>query len=219
MAINFLSLKKSENDLNEQFLSLLKLSRKMYSRLITMIENKVVTQEDTEKMDNYRSRINESRRDIRDDCIWIISKDQPRANHLRFIIAVLYSIKDIERISDYAFTISNILKKEKITSSMIVNMTSLLEKAIIFYDKVIESLNSDDLELYEEELSTLFSQFRIDYKEFLTSNIKKFSKTNNLNQETFIEYYFNFSIVVKYIDRVVDHGMSIYKNFMMIKGN
>ncbi|WP_412032192.1 PhoU domain-containing protein [Malacoplasma muris] len=218
MAINFLSLEKSELELNDNFLSLVSLCRKMYIKLATMVDNKIVTQESLDKMEEYHNRVNESRRDIRDDCIWIISKDQPRASHLRYIIAVLYSIKDIERMSDYAYTISRILKKEKITTVMVNRLSSLLGKSIDFYDCIIDVLSKDDLSEYEEKIQSMFNSFRIDYKNFLTNSIELFSKTLSPSDVSqFISYYFNFSIIIKYIDRIVDHCLSIYKNFVSVK--
>ncbi len=218
MAINFLSLEKSELELNDNFLSLVSLCRKMYIKLATMVDNKIVTQESLDKMEEYHNRVNESRRDIRDDCIWIISKDQPRASHLRYIIAVLYSIKDIERMSDYAYKISRILKKEKITTVMVNRLSSLLGKSIDFYDCIIDVLSKDDLSEYEEKIQSMFNSFRIDYKNFLTNSIELFSKTLSPSDVSqFISYYFNFSIIIKYIDRIVDHCLSIYKNFVSVK--
>ncbi len=218
MAINFLSLEKSELELNDNFLSLVSLCRKMYIKLATMVDNKIVTQESLDKMEEYHNRVNESRRDIRDDCIWIISKDQPRASHLRYIIAVLYSIKDIERMSDYAYTISRILKKEKITTVMVNRLSSLLGKSIDFYDCIIDVLSKDDLSEYEEKIQSMFNSFRSDYKNFLTNSIELFSKTLSPSDVSqFISYYFNFSIIIKYIDRIVDHCLSIYKNFVSVK--
>lgn len=218
MAINFFSLEKSELELKDNFMSLTSMCRKMYTKLTTMISNKVVTRDDLDKMDEYRNRITETRRDIRDDCIWIISKDQPRANHLRFIIAILYSIKDVERMADYAFTIAKILNKEKITSSMIKSMDSLLAKSIAFYDSVIQKIDADDMYECEENMYMMFDSFRNDYKAFLKESITELSSSINLaNASKFVEYYFNYSIVIKYLDRVVDHALSIYKNFLLIR--
>lgn len=218
MAINYLSLAKSELELNESFLSLIVLCRKMYVKLATMIDNKIITQESLDKMEEYHNRVNENRRDIRDDCIWIISKDQPRASHLRYIIAVLYSIKDIERMSDYAYIISRILKKEKITKEMVAKLSSLLSKSIEFYDCIINALKTGNLNDHEETIQLMFNNFRVAYKSFLTNSIGTLSKNlNPTNLSQFIEYYFNFSIVIKYIDRMVDHCLSIYKNFVIIK--
>ena len=42
--------------------------------------------------------------EILDDCIWTISKYQPVANHLRFVISIINSIKDLERMADYVIS-------------------------------------------------------------------------------------------------------------------
>lgn len=218
MAINFISLEKSEIELNKNFLSLVKLCRKMYSKLGDMFDSKTITENNIEKMELLKNQINESRRDIRDDCVWIISKDQPRAGHLRFIIAVLYSIKDIQRMSEYALTIAKILFNEKLTSRMIKHCNQLFKSSILFFDKVIKLLSTAEVEKYEEQVSNLFNDFRKIYKLFLTESIDTFS-VNNSNKKIDIENYFNFSIVIKYIDRIVDHAQSIYNNFMLIHGS
>lgn len=220
MGINFISLEKTELELKENFLSLIKLCRKMYSRLENMFTTKEINEQYIEKMDSYKFAITESRRDIRDDCIWIISKDQPRAGHLRFIIAILYSIKDIERMSEYAATIAKILHNEKLTITMINQSSDLFLKSIAFFDQIIKLLTTENVENYEEEVNDLFHDFRANYKKFLTFSIKEFSsKKFNKNVVVQVEHYFSFSIVIKYIDRIVDHAHSIYNNFMLIKGN
>lgn len=53
-------------------------------------------------------KINQKRFDIEEKCIQLIATQQPLANDLRFIVAVLNIITEVERIGDYAGGIAKI---------------------------------------------------------------------------------------------------------------
>ncbi|MBD5445940.1 MAG: hypothetical protein HDR31_01330, partial [Mycoplasma sp.] len=79
MAINIYSLEKSEIDLKNNFLEFFSMCQKMCLRALNEIESTEISEDAIEKFLSYKIRANEKKRDIRDECIWIISKDQPRA--------------------------------------------------------------------------------------------------------------------------------------------
>ena len=159
-----------------------------------------------------KTRINDLKRDIRDDSIWIISKDQPRASHLRFIIAILYSIKDNERISQYAYNVAKWINKYPLSLNMRSSIPLLLKKSNLFFQKIINVVSSDSVNEYETEIKKDALEYRSFYKEFVKGMIKK----NNLNSDESIDMYFNISLIFKCFERTVDHLLEIFKNFMLI---
>lgn len=213
MAINFLSLEKSEIELKENFIDLLKQTQYLHEKLYDCLVNNIPI--DEEKLEDFlelKTRINDLKRDIRDDSIWIISKDQPRASHLRFIIAILYSIKDNERISQYAYNVAKWINKYPLSLNMRSSIPLLLKKSNLFFQKIINVVSSDSVNEYETEIKKDALEYRIFYKEFVKGMIKK----NNLNSDESIDMYFNISLIFKCFERTVDHLLEIFKNFMLI---
>ena len=213
MAINFLSLEKSEIELKENFIDLLKQTQSLHEKLYDYLVNNIPI--DEEKLEDFlelKTRINDLKRDIRDDSIWIISKDQPRASHLRFIIAILYSIKDNERISQYAYNVAKWINKYPLSLNMRSSIPLLLKKSNLFFQKIINVVSSDSVNEYETEIKKDALEYRIFYKEFVKGMIKK----NNLNSDESIDMYFNISLIFKCFERTVDHLLEIFKNFMLI---
>lgn len=213
MAINYLSLEKSELELKESFLDMLKSSYKLHLYLYETITSKdKISEEKLEKFLEYNTRISDKKRDIRDDAMWIISKDQPRSSHLRFVIAILYSIKDGERISQYAYNVAKGVSKYPLSISMTEWIPKLLKFSNLFFQKIINVVSKEEIDKYEEDIRNDAKAFRDYYKKFIKTIIRK----NMLNSDESIEMYFNFSIIVKYLERTVDHLLEIYKNFLLI---
>lgn len=215
MAINFLSLEKSEIELKQNFVEFLNLCYKMHSKIDEVLKDDEQKKDIIEIMSDFKSKAKEKKRDVRDDCIWILSKDQPRANHLRFIIAILYSIRDLERIAEqcynivWYFTNSNMNKslKKIVTKTISVSKTIFKNMKKIFEEK--------DVTKHTESVKKYANEFKETYRKTLADAMKNSPDSNE--EET--EYIYTFSIVMKYIDRTIDHLWSIYENFSMIKNN
>lgn len=126
MAINIHSLIKSEKELSSSFVSLFKFCFKMHTRLLEYMNNDSINETTLEKFQSYKNKVMELKNNLRDDCIWIISKDQPRSTHLRYIIAIIYSIKDLERISEYAYNIFFYSYKIKLSDDYKKEMIKIL---------------------------------------------------------------------------------------------
>ena len=105
MAINFFSLEKSEFELKQSFIEFLEMCYRYHVKASEILKNNEISDEMVSEMGIKKMKAKEKKRDVKDDCIWIISKDQPRANHLRFIVAILYSARDLERIAEQAYNI------------------------------------------------------------------------------------------------------------------
>lgn len=219
MAINFYSLEKSEFELKQSFLEFVDMCYRYHVKACELLKESTISDEMISKMLAKKMKAKEKKRDIKDDCIWIISKDQPRANHLRFIVAILYSSRDLERIAEQAYNIVWYSKKiwplKNNVSNPLKNIViKCLENSNVFFEKMIEIFKShSDFSKYLDDVKETIAKFRTEYKSILSEALKDLSLSIN-NQ---VDFIFSFSIVMKYIDRTIDHLWSIYDNFLMIR--
>ncbi|MEF9985082.1 MAG: PhoU domain-containing protein [Malacoplasma sp.] len=213
MAINIHSLIKSEKELSDNFVSLFKLCFKMHTRLLEYLNNNSINETTLEKFSIYKNKVTELKNHIRDDCIWIISKDQPRSTHLRYIIAILYSIKDLERISEYAYNIFYYSYKLEISDSYKKEMMTIISKSNETFCSLMDMFEKNIVinleDLYMEEIN----KFKDFYKSFVKKNFSKLKLSADKNSDDF----YQFSIMIKYTERTIDHIESIFNNFIMIK--
>lgn len=56
--------------------------------------------------------VNSIYRRMVEEIVWDISQNSPKATDLRFFLAVLLSLKDLERFADYGFSIAQIIDKQ-----------------------------------------------------------------------------------------------------------
>lgn len=213
MSTNIGLLEKSEKELSTNFLSMFHFSLKMHIRLKEYIDTNNITEETLNKFRNYKESIIEQKNHLKDDCIWIISKDEPRANHLRYIIAILYSIKDLERVSEYAYNIFSLIHKYKFSKTYLNEMSILLEESNKTFNKLLSLFEKDNKVKIEDQYEKEVFTFKSSYKEIVRNNISKIDLTVEKN----IDDFFNFSIMVKYLERTIDHIGLIFDNFMKIK--
>lgn len=225
MAINFFSLEKSEYELKQSFLEFLDMCYRYHLKACESLKQDSISDASVNEMAAKKVKAREKKRDIKDDCIWIISKDQPRANHLRFIVAILYACRDLERIAEQAYNIVWYSRKiwslentalSKTLKEIVINT---LERSNEFFKNMITILRSDsDYSKYFEEVKTLIQNFRNEYKTILSKALLSSSfKDIESKKINHLDFIFSFSIVMKYIDRTIDHLWSIYDNFLMIK--
>lgn len=215
MAINFFSLEKSEIELKQNFNEFLSLCYKIYKELGNLISKNDLSETALNEIYEYKIKAKEKKRDVRDDCIWIISKDQPRANHLRFIIAILYSVRDLERIAEQAYGIIWYYKNSNFNENLKKTIRKILDFSISVFKSMKKIIEEKDVTKHRDVFKKLENDFKEQHRKLLSQAIKD-SPDNN--DEEF-EYIYAFSIIMKYIDRTMDHLLSIYQNFSMIKNN
>lgn len=213
MAINIHSLIKSEKELSNNFVSLFKFCFKMHTRLLEYINKDSINESSLEKFQNYRNKVTELKNNIRDDCIWIISKDQPRSTHLRYIIAILYSIKDLERISEYAYNIFFYSCKIKLSDSYKKEMIKILAKSNATFSELMNMFEKNVVTDLEDKYIEEINKFKDFYKTFIKNNFSKLMLSADKNSDDF----YHFSIMIKYTERTIDHIEAIFNNFIIIK--
>lgn len=215
MAINFFSLEKSEIELKQSFNEFLRLCFKIHEKVAEILKSKELNDEIIREMHEYKIKAKEKKRDVRDDCIWILSKDQPRANHLRFIIAVLYSVRDLERIAEQGYNIIWYSKNSNLSDDLKKTIFKMLEFSNSIFKGMKKIIEEKDVTKHVEVVKKLANDFKENYKKYLSEALN-ISMQNQIKE---FDYMYTFSIIMKYIDRTIDHLWSIYENFSMIKNN
>ncbi len=152
-------------------------------------------------------------RDILDECIWLIQKHEPRANHLRLLISIINSLNDLKRMSSYVVTLTKFFVKNhaKINVKTKTNILKIgsfcLEVSNNFYS-LIKTFNLDEM---KEKSDILFDNFLKEYKKIYSTFIKEIEK--KLEPSVMAKYI----IVLKNIDRYIDHCVNIVENFVSIR--
>ncbi len=167
-----------------------------------------------EKIRTYEGTIDGMYSDLLDQAMWIIQKDQPRATHLRYIIAIINSIRDIERVSDYAESIANFFEKRKVNSQLITTTKEVYSKVvdllIASQEKFLNESAVDTFHFYRQNLREI-EKF---IKEKLRNAIKNFECLNIADDDSKI--LIDFIGVFRSIERTIEHIENVYEAFSYI---
>jgi phosphate transport system protein len=157
---------------------------------------------------------NHSEAQIQDDCIWSISKNEPLANHLRYLIAIINSSKDLERMSDYAVSAMRFFVNNKIPDDIRILIVNIMHDALSANAKVNQSLKTKAAIDTYKTCQTVYTHFRKQYDTMLDA-LSTILKKSTVEQ---IESLFRGAIIIiKHIERLMDHVVNIAENFMFIK--
>ena len=160
------------------------------------LANKVIKNDDL---------VDELEKEIENECIVLIAKEQPLATDLRKIFTTLKIVTDLERMADHAVDIAKIAKKIK-DEEYIKSLTKIPKMADIVQNMIKESLDSYVNENKEEAYKACILDDEIDYiykttfKEYINTMIEKKETINQLTQ---------FLFVCKYLERIADHTTNI----------
>lgn len=153
-------------------------------------------------------------RDILDECIWLIQKHEPRANHLRLLIAIINSLNDLKRMSSYIVTFTKFFVKSstKLQNEQIKkNIIDIGIFCLGYVNEYYSIISKSDLEDIMEKATVLFDKFLKDYKKIYHNFINELEKTQDSSLMA------NYIIVLKNIDRHIDHCMNIVENLSSIR--
>lgn len=206
MATNYNTLITSEKNLKKMVVEFLDYSFKTHTKLW----NYIYSQEDGHKLiDSISTNVKESEqmeRDLVDECIWTISKDDPRANHLRFIISIIYCSKDIEKSTSYSLSIAKTFVRKQISNEQILMIKHLTETYLELFQKYIK--------LYKEkkvkDIFDLTEKMYFDFIEYTHETTKKIRK--ELTKDDHELDYFPISQIIKSIESTLERVKSIFTN-------
>ncbi|WP_027123758.1 phosphate signaling complex protein PhoU [Mycoplasmoides pirum] len=221
MAINYGTLKQSEKELIQKFYEYLEHTYQMHLLLLKALQQSdlLKTNDLIEKIQNMEKISNITHADLLDECTWMISKEQPQASHLRFVIAIINSINDLERICDYANNLSKFIKHNpNIYKSALQVVEDLESLAIITYQKIFDFFkNNDAQDTYKYGLK-LQEECTNKYLNALKALRTIYAEpTDSFNHPHDSKEFVQLVLAIKNIERIVDHIMNIIEHFIYIK--
>lgn len=214
--INYRYLKQEEKELVNKFKDFLTTVLDFYENSFNIFSKKNSLADSDEAYDDAIQQDNKNItncRDILDDCIWFIQKNEPRANHLRLIVAIINSLNDVKRISSYTVKMSKYCYKmlsemDDDTVKIIYNIGLLTIKTSKQLLKIICEFNLDEM---KNESRKIFEQYVDKYKKMFYESIKI-----TLDKKQDAQFVANSIIVIKNFDRTIDHLMNIIQNLVSI---
>ena len=84
--------------------------------------------------------------EVEEECLKLIALHQPVARELRYIISILKSNNDIERIGDLTVNISSRIKHLKLIGNL-YKLPEMAEKVVLMFEKSLESFIQKDDQL------------------------------------------------------------------------
>lgn len=210
MSTNYNILLKSEKKLKELILSYILLMHEIHKKL-WVDTNKYINDNLHIIFDNVERRLKRSKDmedELLDECIWTISKDDPRANHLRFIISIIYSTKDISRSCEYAQSIAKIIIRNNINQEVIKNFIPLSNLYLEYIENLLKlnkSNSNNKLDLFDE----LNINFESKYEKFQKEINKSFGK------DEVIQYQLNQ--ISRLVFSVIEKLQSIFSTIFFSK--
>ncbi|MCL2696242.1 MAG: phosphate signaling complex protein PhoU [Clostridiales bacterium] len=158
-----------------------------------------------QQVTTYDDVINEKEKEIERYCLRLIIMQQPVAHDLRFILAVLKSITDLERIGDHARDIAEyaVLFSDKPYIHKLERIQKMASSTLKMVTRCIDAFVRKDLELarsiivYDDKVDNLFYSVKKDLLD-----LKKESKDNGNPAVDLI-------MLAKYFERIGDHATNI----------
>lgn len=198
MSTNYNILLKSEKKLKNLILSFTLFAHEIHKKLWIDAE-KYVDSNLHIIFDNAEKRLKRSKDledELLDECIWTISKDDPRANHLRFIISIIYSTKDISRACEYAQSIAKIIVRSHLSQNIIKTLKPLKELYLKYIEDVIK-LSESNLENKIDSFDELNIEFESEYEKFLKIIRKNYENDDVVQYQVIQISRLIFSVIEK----------------------
>ncbi|MBN1523837.1 MAG: phosphate signaling complex protein PhoU [Spirochaetales bacterium] len=155
---------------------------------------------------------------IEDKCVILVATEQPVAHDLRLIISTLKSIRDLERIGDYAAHLASIARNliggnflEKFSLPLHNNIKKMFEMCVEMIKKTMQAFREEDAGIarevmeFDEQVDSLYLDV---FKEFLGDMKQDPSYAHQLNSLIFVS---------KYLERLADHVINICEEIIYIQ--
>lgn len=208
MSTNYKILLQSEKELKKIISEYLEFVYKIHSKLWNELN-----EEDYHKAyDNSERRFKQAlimEDELIDECVWTISKDDPRANHLRFIISVIYCAKDLTRAAEYAQSIAKIIIRKNIEQKYV----KALDPIVTLYLNVIQKIIKIYLSTTEDKIEKV-DQLYLEFEVMLENNEKKMRE--KFDEQSKITYLY-ISQITRLINSTIERVKSVFPSTMFVK--
>ncbi|PAF55124.1 phosphate signaling complex protein PhoU [Mycoplasmopsis agassizii] len=216
--MNYESLVDSEKKLRKIFHGYYELAINIHKELLHAI-NYLVQDKQKEFNLSYarivelEKRSNTLEADILSETVWIIQKDQPQANHLRYLITTITSSSDLERICDYAINVINLIKRSEPDKQHLKMLFEIERLALSYFIEILQILKDKSAKQANEFAILKQKDFEKQY--YLV--IKK--TLHSIIDDKKFDNFYNIIIAFKNIERILDHVVNITEKFVYIKNS
>ena len=214
MSTNYNILLRSEKQLKKLIIEYLDLTQKIHTKFW-----KELNETDKENygiiLDNTERRIKQAflmEEELIDECIWTISKDGPRANHLRFIVSIIYCAKDLTRACEYSQSIIKIIMRRNIDKNNLKPIQPIVTSYLDLIAKIIKIYSSNHEDKIEK-VDEITLEFETKLDEYETKLREEFK--NDPNQIT----YLYVSQIIRFINSTIERIKSVFPSTLFIKSN
>lgn len=147
------------------------------------------------------------KKQIEDQCLKVITKQQPIASDLRMVSSVLKIVSDMERVGDHAGDIGELVKRNGMPKLELysVHLNGMITAAMELFFAAVESFVKGDDRAAEQAVKDddivdeLFNKVKRD----IIEGLKKESGKE--------DEYIDMMMLAKYLEKVGDHGVNIAK--------
>lgn len=158
----------------------------------------VVQSKELVEHDKY---INELQKNIETRCLSLLLKQQPVARDLRLVSTGLKVVTDLERIGDQCADIAEItiLTKMDDLYTKLPHIASMLDHIVEMMEQLTSAVKNEDVELAKEtrqkdqKINILFDKCKKDVVMLIKED------------EGNIDYYLDFLMISKYLEKIGDH--------------
>lgn len=230
MSTNYNIIKNSEKQLSNNFLNYFNHIKKTWTKLLNVLKtNKYIDDAEYDKFVKLEEKSNRFESTLLDQCIWNISSNQPLASHLRFVVSIINSLNNLERMGDYIISSARFIHENKANDKKVIDLLiDAIESSYVTMNKIIGTLfdenknlvsikkgtNYDPVSIYGQVL-VISSEYRKKYKEIINEISKIIFEKKTVEQIQ--DLFAGAIIVIKYTERNVDHAINIVENFIYIR--
>lgn len=208
MPTNYKILLESEKKLSSLLIEYFDYVKYMHSRVWELALSNVRETEENNLVSISERRMTKSKlmsENLSDECIWIISKDEPRANHLKYIISIIQNSKDLEMASEYSKKIAKKIYWKKISVENLSKLKPLVDKYLKVFDDSMKIFNSKSITKYEE-ITKVFDNYE-DFEYKFAKNMKIEFKDNYEETD-----YFVLSRLIKHMSSTITRISTIFES-------
>lgn len=221
MSTNYSMMRESESmllkDFNSYFKYVIDIHQNLYGMLTDATTDNIIhTLDDAnyQKIEYQNDKASSIYEDILDDALWMIQKNEPRASHLRFIISLVNSIKDIERISDYVLIIAKFFHKREVSQHVFDIFIDAYKQTNDLISLIYKEFVNKYVEEFREDVNNSIEEYHKYLKNKIRTCVLLFSETDlSIQNKTLIDLITCFGA----LERTVEHVDNIIKSFYFIK--
>jgi phosphate uptake regulator len=126
----------------------------------------------------------------------------------------LNSIKDLERIADYAVSAARFFANNKISDEMRGIMTDALKASLTATQKIFKALKTKTAMEAYKVCQAAQTTFRKEYTAVIT---RLTTLLTNRSGEQVLKLFQGAIVILKHIERIVDHAVNVSENFVFVK--